>query len=129
MTVCFRNPPAVPTAFFKTEKGVGMERFWKVLVMRSGWVGSRRNKLKRLTSVSTPLLVRIGHNGVASVETKHNNDVNENETNAKAEARSDVTNKELAEGTYYYKCRVFEKRVTGIEEQADILRGEIQLLR
>jgi len=38
-------------------------------------------------------------------------------------------NKELAEGTYYYHCKVFEKRVTGIEERADILKGNIQLLK
>jgi gliding motility-associated-like protein len=37
--------------------------------------------------------------------------------------------KELAEGTYYYYCKVFEKRVTGVEERADILKGNIQLLK
>lgn len=35
----------------------------------------------------------------------------------------------LAEGTYVYTCRVFEQRVEGPVEQAEILRGYIQLIR
>jgi len=42
---------------------------------------------------------------------------------------TNFADKELAEGTYYYVCHVFEKRVSGIEERSDVLRGEIQLLR
>ena len=37
--------------------------------------------------------------------------------------------KDLAEGTYYYVCKVFENRVSGIEEQSEPLRGYIQLIR
>lgn len=42
---------------------------------------------------------------------------------------TNYANKELAEGTYYYYCRVFERRVTGIEERGDVLQGYIQLLK
>jgi len=35
----------------------------------------------------------------------------------------------LPEGAYYYVCRVFEQRVTGIEENAEILSGYIELIR
>ena len=38
------------------------------------------------------------------------------------------SNKELAEGTYYYTCQTFEKRVAGVTE-GDILNGTIQLIR
>ncbi len=37
--------------------------------------------------------------------------------------------KELAEGSYYYKARVFERRLTGIFEQQDIRVGYIDLIR
>jgi gliding motility-associated-like protein len=36
---------------------------------------------------------------------------------------------ELAEGVYYYVCRVFEQRVTGTEESTDVLSGYIELIR
>ena len=36
---------------------------------------------------------------------------------------------ELAEGTYYYTCRVFERRVSGILESTDIFKGYIHLIR
>jgi len=36
---------------------------------------------------------------------------------------------DLAEGTYYYSCRVFEQRVSGITESPEILSGFIELLR
>lgn len=36
---------------------------------------------------------------------------------------------ELAEGVYYYVCRVFEQRVTGIEESTEVLSGYIELIR
>ncbi len=39
-----------------------------------------------------------------------------------------LNQKELAEGTYYYTCQVFEKRVAGIT-QGEILNGTIQLIR
>lgn len=42
---------------------------------------------------------------------------------------TNFANKELSEGTYYYKCQVFEKRVSGIELNAEVLRGSLQLLR
>ncbi len=34
----------------------------------------------------------------------------------------------LSDGTYYYKCKVFEKRVTGIIEQSEPLSGYIQII-
>ena len=37
--------------------------------------------------------------------------------------------KDLAEGTYFYSCRVFEQRVAGISESADILSGYIEIIR
>jgi len=36
---------------------------------------------------------------------------------------------DLAEGVYYYTCKVFENRVAGITESPDILSGFIQLMR
>ena len=42
-----------------------------------------------------------------------------------------TTNKgtSLADGTYYYTCRVFESRVTGIVESPNILSGFIHIIR
>lgn len=40
-----------------------------------------------------------------------------------------LSNKELADGTYYYTCRVFEQRVSGIEERPSLLKGYIHLIR
>jgi len=37
--------------------------------------------------------------------------------------------KELADGTYYYSCRVFERRVDGIRQMPEILSGYIELIR
>ena len=37
--------------------------------------------------------------------------------------------RELADGTYFYTCRVFENRVTGVTESDEILSGYIQLVR
>lgn len=37
-------------------------------------------------------------------------------------------NKRLSEGTYYYTCRTFERRVSGIVE-GEVLKGTIQLIR
>lgn len=36
---------------------------------------------------------------------------------------------ELAEGTYYYVCRIFEQRVTGTVENLNLLSGYIELIR
>ncbi len=36
---------------------------------------------------------------------------------------------DLNEGTYYYTCRVFERRVDGIRQQPEILSGYIELIR
>ena len=36
---------------------------------------------------------------------------------------------ELPAGTYFYTCKVFEQRVSGTEEAAELLRGYIDLLR
>ncbi len=41
---------------------------------------------------------------------------------------TNLSDRNLDEGTYFYTCKVFERRVTGIEE-ADILKGTIQLIR
>lgn len=35
---------------------------------------------------------------------------------------------QLADGTYYFTCRVFERRVSGIEEQVEPLNGYIQII-
>jgi gliding motility-associated-like protein len=42
---------------------------------------------------------------------------------------SNLAGDELASGTYYYTCLVFERRVSGITESPDILSGYIELLR
>ena len=36
---------------------------------------------------------------------------------------------DLAEGVYFYTCRVFEQRVSGITPSPEILRGTIQIIR
>lgn len=36
---------------------------------------------------------------------------------------------EVAEGVYYYKCTVFEQRVSGVAEAAGVLSGFIELIR
>ncbi|MCB0523003.1 MAG: gliding motility-associated C-terminal domain-containing protein, partial [Saprospiraceae bacterium] len=41
----------------------------------------------------------------------------------------DSQNKELAEGTYLYICRVYENRVGGVVLRPDILSGYIELIR
>lgn len=40
-----------------------------------------------------------------------------------------LSGKDLKEGVYYYVCRVFESRVTGIVEQETVLNGSINLIR
>ncbi len=35
----------------------------------------------------------------------------------------------LNDGVYYYVCRIFEQRVTGVVEQEELLKGYIQLIR
>ncbi len=48
------------------------------------------------------------------------------------EIRWDGTNlsgKELPEGVYYYTCRVFENRVTGIAARPDLLKGYVHIIR
>ncbi len=40
-----------------------------------------------------------------------------------------LSGKELAEGVYYYHCRVFEQRVSGVVIRPEILSGYIELLR
>ncbi|NNE29591.1 MAG: gliding motility-associated C-terminal domain-containing protein [Saprospiraceae bacterium] len=42
---------------------------------------------------------------------------------------TNLNGKELAEGTYYYSCRVFEQRVSGVSESPEILSGFIELIR
>ena len=42
---------------------------------------------------------------------------------------TNLSRKELAEGVYFYTCRVFEARVTGVREQEIILNGPIHLIR
>jgi gliding motility-associated-like protein len=37
--------------------------------------------------------------------------------------------KDVAQGVYYYTCRVFESRVSGVTENPEILNGFIELLR
>ncbi|MEM6964695.1 MAG: gliding motility-associated C-terminal domain-containing protein [Bacteroidota bacterium] len=37
--------------------------------------------------------------------------------------------KDVAEGVYYYTCRVFEKRVAGVTESGEILNGFIEIIR
>jgi len=40
-----------------------------------------------------------------------------------------TNNNELLEGTYYYTCKVFERRVTGVTESPVLLRGHINIIR
>ena len=40
-----------------------------------------------------------------------------------------TSGKDLAEGVYFYSCRVFENRVSGITQRPDILSGYIELIR
>ncbi len=40
-----------------------------------------------------------------------------------------LSGKELADGTYYYLCRIFEKRVTGVIESKNNLSGFIHLIK
>lgn len=42
---------------------------------------------------------------------------------------TDTSGKELAEGTYFYVCRVYEKRVGGTVLRSDALSGYIELIR
>lgn len=42
---------------------------------------------------------------------------------------TNLNRKELSEGVYFYTCRVFEARVTGVVEQETILNGSIHLIR
>jgi len=42
---------------------------------------------------------------------------------------TNLSGKPLEEGVYFYTCRVFEARVTGVVEQETILNGAIQLIR
>jgi len=37
--------------------------------------------------------------------------------------------KDVAPGVYYYTCRVYENRVSGVTENPEILNGFIELLR
>lgn len=41
----------------------------------------------------------------------------------------DSNGNELAEGVYFYACRVFERRVDGIVQNPEILKGYIELIR
>ena len=40
-----------------------------------------------------------------------------------------LSDKDLAEGTYFYTCKVFENRVEGVVESPDVLSGYIELIR
>lgn len=42
---------------------------------------------------------------------------------------TNLEGKDLKEGVYFYVCRVFETRVTGVIEQAELLEGPIHLIR
>lgn len=42
---------------------------------------------------------------------------------------TNLNGNELPEGVYYYKCKIFEQRVTGTEEREGLLSGFIQLVR
>jgi gliding motility-associated-like protein len=44
-------------------------------------------------------------------------------------AGNDMNGKALAEGTYYYTCRVFESRLDGVVLQSQFLSGYIELIR
>jgi len=48
-------------------------------------------------------------------------DINWNGTNQ--------SGKDLSEGTYFYTCRVFEKRISGVLQEPILLKGYIELLR
>lgn len=41
----------------------------------------------------------------------------------------DLNGKEVNEGVYYYTCRVFEQRVTGVVQRPELLSGKIHLIR
>jgi gliding motility-associated-like protein len=40
-----------------------------------------------------------------------------------------LSGKDLKDGVYFYVCRVFESRVTGVQEQEAVLNGSIHLIR
>ncbi len=40
-----------------------------------------------------------------------------------------LNGKELADGTYFYTCKVFEQRVTGVQPSPNLLRGYIDIIR
>ncbi len=40
-----------------------------------------------------------------------------------------LNGKDVAQGVYYYTCRVFENRVSGVTENPEVLNGFIELLR
>jgi len=40
-----------------------------------------------------------------------------------------LNGRDLNEGVYYYSCRVFESRVSGVRQNPDILKGWIELIR
>ncbi len=42
---------------------------------------------------------------------------------------TNLNGEDLPEGTYYYTCRVFERRVDGVTERPELLRGFIELIR
>ncbi len=42
---------------------------------------------------------------------------------------TNLKGEELAEGTYFYRCRVFERRVEGIIPSAELFSGYIELIR
>ena len=42
---------------------------------------------------------------------------------------SSLAGKPLSDGTYYYSCKVFENRVTGVTESKNTLSGFIHLIR
>ena len=42
---------------------------------------------------------------------------------------TNLDRKPLEEGVYYYTCRVYESRVTGVVEQDEVLNGAIHLIR
>lgn len=42
---------------------------------------------------------------------------------------TNISGKDLNEGVYFYSCRVFENRVSGVTQRADILKGYIELIR
>ncbi len=42
---------------------------------------------------------------------------------------TNLNGKEVAEGVYFYTCKVFEQRVSGITQNPEILQGAIQIIR